>query len=182
MKVDLSKYVNRHSLGSKLKRFLWTIVWTCFARYTPRWCLNGWRCFLLRMFGAKIGKRCRIYGGASIWQPSNLDVGDNCWIDESTKIYCVDRIRIGNNSVVSAGAFLCGAGHDVTSPTFDLRAKPIVIGGCVWIASNSIVLPGVTIGDGVVVAAGAVVTSDVEPWVIVGGNPSRVLKIRVIKE
>lgn len=182
MRVNLSKYVNHHSLGSKMKRFLWAIVWTSFARYTPRWCLNGWRCFLLRIFGAKVGKRCRIYGSATIWQPANLEVGDDCWIDECTKIYCVEKIKIGGNSVVSAGAFLCGAGHDVTSPRFELVAKPIVIGECVWIASNSIVLPGVTIGDGAVVAAGAVVTSDIAPWTIVGGNPSRVIKKRVVKE
>lgn len=178
--IDLSKYVNRHGAQSKFTRLLWEIAWWCFAKPTPRWCLNGWRCFLLKVFGAKLGSGCRVQGGAEIWLPSNLQMGNNCWLDGGAKIYNVAKIKLGDNCVVSAGAFLCGAGHDVESPIFELIAKPIKIGDSAWIASSAIVLPGVKIGDGAVVAAGAVVSKDVNPWTIVAGNPAKTIKSRVI--
>ena len=180
--IDLSKYVNRHGTQSKFKRLLWELVWRCFAKPTPRWCLNGWRCFLLKVFGAQLGGGCRVQGESAIWLPSNLQMGDNCWLDGGAKIYNVARIKLGANCVVSAGAFLCAAGHDVDSQIFELATKPIEVGDCVWVASNSIVLPGVKIGDGAVVAAGAVVTKDVEPWTVVGGNPAKFIKRRELKE
>lgn len=172
MVVQLGRYTNNHSRKSKIKRLLWEIVWTCFGKPTPRWCLNGWRCLLLRLFGAQIGKGCRVYGGTEIWFPENLVLGDNSWLDNGAKIYCVDKITIGSNCVISANAFLCTASHDISSPTFELVTKQILIGDGAWIASNAIVLPG-AIGEGAVVAAGSVVTKDVEPWVIVAGNPAK---------
>lgn len=180
MKVDLSKYKNRHSGGSKVKRLLWEIVWTCFGKTTPRWCLNGWRCRLLRAFGANIGKGCRIQGGAEIWQPWNLTLGDNCWVDGGVKLYTVDKITAGDNVVFSAGALVCTAQHDVASPIFELKTAPITIGSYAWVASNTIILPGLTIGEGAVVAAGSVVTKSVDPWTIVGGNPAKFLKSRMV--
>jgi len=181
MTVDLRKYQNRHSGGSKAKRFLWEIVWACLGKMTPRWCLNDWRCFLLRAFGAKIGRGCRVQGGAEIWQPWNLTLGDNCWIDGGVRLYTVDRITLGSNCVVSAGAFACTAGHDVSSPIFELRTAPVTIGDCAWIAGNAIILPGLAIGEGAVIAAGAVVTKDVAPWTVVGGNPAKEIGRREIR-
>jgi len=173
MKVDLSKYVNRHSGGSKAKRLLWEIVWACLARPTPRWTLNGWRCWLLKVFGAKLGKGCRVQGRAEIWQPWKLTLGENCWIDGGARIYSADEITLGANCVVSAGAFLCTASHDLSSPVFELVTKPVRLGDCAWAAGNATILPGVTLGEGAVAAAGAVVAKDVPPWTVVAGNPAR---------
>lgn len=130
---------------------------------------------------AKIAAGVRIQGGAEVWQPWKLTIGENSWIDGGVKLYSVDEIKIGANAVISEGAFICTASHDFTSPIFELTTAPITIGDCAWIASRAIVLPGVTIGEGAVVAAGSVVTKDVEPWTIVGGNPARALKRRVIR-
>jgi len=88
---------------------------------------------------------------------------------------------MGSNCVVSAGAFVCTATHDITSPIFELVTRPVVMGDGVWVAGNAIVLPGVTLGEGAVVAAGAVVTKDVDAWTVVGGNPAKVLKRRELK-
>lgn len=181
MSLDLSSYSNRHSKKSKFKRLMWEVVWLCFARPTPRWCLNKWRCCLLRMFGAKIGDGCRINPNAKIWYPDNLELGDNCWVDGDVKLYCVDKIKLGSNCVVSADSFLCTAGHDIASASFELMSKPISIGDCVWIASKALVLPGVSVGEGAVIAAGAVVTKNVSAWSIVGGNPVKVIGTRRIK-
>lgn len=181
MDVDLSKYVNRHSCASKIKRLLWEIVWLVGGTTTPRWALNGWRCFLLKMFGAKLGRSSRIQGHVEIWQPWKLHVGENAWIDGGVKVYSVDEIHIGSHAVISEGAFLCTASHDISSPIFELTTAPISIGDMAWICARAIVLPGIHVGEGAVVAAGAVVTKDVEPWTIVAGNPAKPIGRRKIE-
>ena len=176
MKIDLTKYQNRH--GQKLKRLIWEVVWTCLYRPTPRWCLNGWRRFLLKAFGAKIASGVRVQGGAKFWQPWKLEIGANSWIDGGVNLYAVDKITIGSNAVVSVGAFLCTASHDPLSPIFELKTAPITICDMAWIGANAFIMPGVTIGEGAVVGACSVVTHDVPPWTIVAGNPVRVISSR----
>lgn len=173
MKIDLSKYQNRNP--NKLKRLVWEIVWAVAFRPTPRWCLNGWRCFLLRAFGAKIAAGVKVQGSAEIWQPWKLTIGENSWIDGEVKLYSVDEIKIGANVVISEGAFICTASHDITSEAFELVTKPVEIGDSAWIAARAIVLPGRKVGEGAVVAAGAVVTRDVASDNVVAGNPARVI-------
>ena len=179
MKIDLSHYVNRH--GGKLKRLVWEIVWRLFAATTPRWMLQNWRNFLLRRFGAKVGKGVRVHGGARIWSPWSLEIGGNSWIAEGASIYCVDTIRIGHDAVISEGAFVCTAEHDITSPKFELVTRPITIGDMAWVGSCAIILPGRNVGEGAVVAAGSVVTRDVAPWTVVAGNPARVIRTREVR-
>ena len=178
--LDLKNYKNRHSLKSKIGRVVWNVVWALFFRTTPRWCLNGWRCFLLRLFGANVGKGVRIQGGVKIWQPWKLIIGENTWIDGGVSLYSVDVISIGDNTVISNGAFICTASHDISSKTFELVTKPILIEDSVWICSKTMLMPGVKVSEGAVVAAGSVVTKDVEPWTVVGGNPAKVIKKREI--
>lgn len=179
--LDLKNYKNRHSLGSKIARLLWNVVWVLFFRPTPDRVLGvfvWWRIFLLRLFGAKIGKHCAVRSSAKIWLPWNLEMGDWVAISEDCDVYNADKISIGDRTTISKGAFLCGASHDIKSPTMELVHAPITIGCDAWVAARSIVLPGLTIGDGAVVAAGAVVTKDVAPWTVVGGNPAKAIKTR----
>ena len=77
--------------------------------------------------------------------------------------------------------WLSTGSYVITNPYFDFVTKLILIHDNVWIATGAIILPGVTIGEGAVIAAGAVVTKDVEPWTVVGGNPSKLIKKRVLK-
>ena len=177
-KVNLAKYKNRHSFQNKKARAVWEVVWMLLFRPTPRWCLNGWRRFLLWAFGAIVGKGVRIQGGAKIWQPWRIRIGDNSWIDSSVSLYSVDDIKIGSNVVISEGAFICTASHDIGSDTFELVTKPIEIGDSAWVCSRAIILPGVKIGEGAVIAAGAVVSRDVAPWTVVAGNPAKFIKNR----
>ena len=176
--IRLERYSNPNP--AKLKRLAWEMAWHLFFRPTPRWCLNGWRRWLLKAFGARIGKGVRFQGSAKIWQPWRLEIGENSWIDGDVELYSVDRIRIGANAVVSRGAFVCTASHDVGSERFELSTRPVEIGDCVWIGARAIVLPGVKVGEGAVVAAGSVVTKDVVPWTVVGGNPARMVKKRIL--
>lgn len=182
--LDLKNYQNHHSLKSKVARAFWNIVWLLLFRPTPDRGLGffvRWRIFLLRIFGAKIGKHCAVRNSAKIWLPWNLEMGDWVAISEDCDIYSADRIYIGNRTTISKGSFLCCASHDIESPIMELTYAPITIGHDAWVASRAILLPGITIGDGAVVAAGAVVTKDVEPWTVVGGNPAKVLKKRRLK-
>lgn len=148
--------------------------------HTPRWCLNGWRCFLLRTFGARIGRNVRISGAAKIWQPWRVTIGDNSWIGGDVLLYSVDDINIGSNSVISEGAFICTASHDIHSEVFDLETDKISIGDSAWVCSRAIVLPGVSVGEGAVIGAGAVASRDVDPWTIVAGNPAKYIGMRSV--
>lgn len=182
--LDLKNYKNRHSRASKLRRALWNFVWLFLFRPTPDRGFEFfvcWRVFLLRLFGAKVGKHCAIRNSCKVWQPWNLELGDWVALSEDCDIYSVDKIKIGSQTTISRGAFLCCASHDVTSPIMELTYAPIEIGKNAWIAARAIVMPGVRIGDGAVVGAGAVVVHDIEPWTIVGGNPAKFIKRRELK-
>jgi putative colanic acid biosynthesis acetyltransferase WcaF len=109
-------------------------------------------------------------------------MGDHSCLSEGVECYSVDRITVGDQAVVSQGAFLCCASHDISSPIMELTYAPIVIESQVWVAARAFVGPGVTVGEGAVVGACAVVTKDVEPWTVVAGNPARVIGKRVIRE
>ena len=182
--LNLKNYKNRHSLGSKTVRVLWNVVWLLLFRPTPDRVLGvfgWWRIFLLRLFGAKIGRHCAVRSSAKIWLPWNLEMGEWVAISEDCDVYNADKISIGDRTTISKGVFLCGASHDISSPIMELVHAPIYIGNDAWIAARAIVLPGLVVGDGAVVAAGAVVTKDVAPWTVVGGNPAKVITTRALK-
>lgn len=90
-------------------------------------------------------------------------------------------MTIGNNVTISQYAFLCAATHDYEDATMPLVTAPIVIDNGAWICAASFVGPGVTIGEGAVVGAKAVVTKDVAPWDVVAGNPAKPVKKRVLR-
>lgn len=180
MKVDLSQFANPYSKKTKFGRLLWGMVWGVMAAFTPRWMLRGWRRMLVRIFGGEIGEGVRINGSARIWQPWNLSIGKGSWIDENVSLYSVDKIRIGSNVVVSEGAFICTASHNTASPSFSLKTAPIEIHDNAWICARAIILPGVIVGEGAVIAAGAVVVHNVPAWSVVGGNPAVVVRPRIV--
>ena len=182
--LDLKNYKNRHSIKSKVVRVVWNVVWLLFFRITPGRIafFNSWRALLLRCFGAKIGRCTAIFPSVKVWLPWNLEIGDCVALSSGVNCYSVDKIIIGDNTTVSCDVFLDCASHDISSPIMELTYAPITIGADCWIAANSIILPGRSLGDGAVVAAGSVVTKDVEPWTVVGGNPARFLKKRVLRD
>ena len=113
----------------------------------------------------------------------HIHVGDNFHADYNCTMLDLAEIRIGNNCLIGPDVGIYTAGHrlEPEGRTLDVYGMPITIGNDVWIGGNSTILPGVTIGDGAVVAAGAVVTKDVEPNTIVGGVPAKLIKKIEIK-
>lgn len=180
MQLDLKKYKNRHSLKSKMLRYIWGIVWFVLFRPTPKIGFNRWRILLLRCFGARIGKNCVIHPSAKFWLPSNLEIGNWVAISERSFLYSVDKITIGDSVTISQEVFLCCASHDISSPIMELIYKPITINDQAWIASRAFISPGISIGEGAVVAACSVVTKNVSGWTVVAGNPARPIKNRVL--
>lgn len=179
--LDLKNYHNRHSLKSKLARALWNIAWLVLFRPTPRGNLfRPWRIALLKMFGANVKWTSNVLPSCRIWQPWKLAMGEYACLSENVDCYTVDEIIVEDQTTVSQGVKLCTAGHDITSRTMELTNAPIHIGANAWVAGWSLILPGVTIGEGAVVAACAVVTKDVEPWTVVGGNPAKFIKKRIL--
>jgi putative colanic acid biosynthesis acetyltransferase WcaF len=137
------------------------------------------RNMLLRLFGAKIDKDALVYNTCTVFAPWNLVVGRSC-IGPNTIIYNKDMIIIGDDSVVSQYSYLCTAGHDTSSLMLPLITAPIEIEDHVWIAANCFIGMGVIISEGAIVGARSAVFKDVEPWTIVGGNPAKFIKKRVI--
>lgn len=174
----IKPYVNKLSKRSQLLRLLWSCVWMLLFRPTPSWAFFGWRNFLLRLFGAKIGKGSKIRPTCRVWAPWNLEIGRLVALADNVDCYAVAPIRIGDKVAISQGAYLCTASHDISSPGMELIYRPIAIGTRAWVAARAFVGPGVTIGEGAVVGACAVVTKDVKSWTVVAGNPARYIRDR----
>jgi putative colanic acid biosynthesis acetyltransferase WcaF len=163
-----------------VRRVLWGLCRPLFTM-SPR-PMFEWRNRLLRLFGAQIGAHVHIYSSAKIYMPWNLVVGDWSAIGEWALIYNLGKVVIGSKTTVSHKAHLCAGTHDYEKPDLPLIRKGIEIGDQVWICADAFLGPGVTIGEGAVVGARAVVVRDVESWTIVAGNPGRKIRTRVLRE
>lgn len=180
-KIDLSQYHNALSRKNQVIRLLWTVVWGGLARPLPRSVGSGWKRWLLRLFGARIAPTAIVYSSAKVYYPANLTMEAYSCLASDVDCYNVAPVTIGANSTVSQGAYLCTASHDITDPLNPLITAPIVIEDQAWVAAEAFVGMGVTIGQGAVVGARAAVFKSVEPWTVVGGNPTKFLKKRILK-
>lgn len=179
--IDLSKYENHLGRKHQMIRMLWGVTWMIGARWLPRSLGSGWKRVLLQMFGAKMGKNANVYSSAKIYYPAHLIMGDNTCLAGDVDCYNVAPIILEDNVTVSQGAYLCTASHDVEDAKHPLIYAPIVIKDQAWVGARAFIGMGVKIGQGAVVGATASVYKAVEPWTIVGGNPAKVLKKRVVR-
>lgn len=157
------------------------VLWSCVSplfRWSPRpfW---GWRCSLLRCFGARLGRGVNIYPSCRITIPWHLEIDDWSTIGDGVILYALGTINIGASVTVSQGAHICAGSHDYENPKFSLLKLPITIQDSAWVCADAFVGPNVTIGEGAVVAARAVVVKDIASWEVVGGNPCKRIKSRM---
>ena len=139
---------------------------------------NDLRVMSLRLLGARLGPNTFLFGGSEFLAPQNLVMEGNAHVGRHCQIDSRGGIHIGRNVVIASHCLLITADHDPQDPDFPGRLGPIEIGDRAWLGSRVTVLRGVTIGEGAVLAAGAVATEDVEPWTVAGGVPARSLGTR----
>lgn len=177
-----AEYKRTLSYKNIIGRLMWNITSCLLFRPFGTRIFNCWRINLLRLFGAKIGGGCTIFSNVTIWAPWNLKMGNNSCLGPKVNCYNTGLVTIGDRVVISHGAYLCPGTHDFNNKDFPMTPYTITINNLAWIATEAFVGPKVTIGEGAVVGARACVFKDVEPWSVVGGNPAKFIKKRVIKE
>ena len=165
------------SFKNKLWRLWWKVCWTLLCSWTPR-PLHGWRVFILRRFGARMGVNNAVYPDAKIWAPWLLETGDLVTIGPGVEVYNPGGVQLGHHSILSQDSYLCGATHDYNVAEFTYIKKKIVLEPYVWICARAVVLPGVYCGEGAVLGAAALTSRDLEPWMLYAGNPCRKVKAR----
>ena len=174
---QLDAYTSPWTIALRLKLVLWNIVWLLLFRPTAK-PFFGWRVFLLKLFGAQISGKPYVAASALIKMPWNLKMEDRAALGDRAEVYNLGHVTLGERSTVAQMSYICAGSHDFTVPTLPLVTGKIVIEADAWVGAKAIVLPGVTIGRGAVVAAGSVVSKNVEAWMIAGGNPARAIKAR----
>lgn len=157
---------------------LWWLVQSTLFRWSPQF-MYGWRRFLLRCFGARIGNRVIIRPSVTITYPWKVTIGDYSWVGDDVVLYSLGEITIGNNSVVSQKCYLCTGSHDYQKESFDIFAKPIVIADQVWLATDVFVAPGVSVGEGALVGSRSSVYHNLPAGMICIGSPAKPLKPRI---
>lgn len=179
--MEKSRLFQKEYSERKEHRFF-SIVWRLVNAFVFPVIGNLGRKWLLRGFGARIVADIVVYPSAKIFAPWNLVV-ESPWavIGPRVEIYNKAKVTLGGHAIISQDTYLCTASHDVTSPVMALVTRPIVVEADSWIAARAVVLPGVTIHEGGVVGCASVVTRDVAPWTVVGGNPAKFIKKRELR-
>jgi putative colanic acid biosynthesis acetyltransferase WcaF len=180
--VRLSKFNNDwYSPGrSRIVQALWFFLGGPLVRsgLMPSSALRSW---LLRLYGARLGRGVVVKNGIRVKYPWRLSVGDNSWIGEDCWLDNLEQISIGSNVCVSQGAFLCTGNHDWTDGSFGLIVKPIRLRDGAWVGAKCVVGPGVELGECAVAAAGSVVTKNIPECEIHVGNPARFVRRRLFR-
>jgi len=180
MEKDLDIAKNRSVSQWTPRELAGRVLWACcrpLFRWSPRLCW-GWRRFLLRLFGADIGKNVCIHPSAVVFIPWNLKVGDWSSVGFGALLYNLGYLEIGEKVTISQRAHLCGGTHDFRDATMPLIKARITVEDGVWVCADAFVGPGRKVGKGAVVGARAVVIKDVGAGEVVGGNPARVIGAR----
>ncbi|MEB9907329.1 MULTISPECIES: putative colanic acid biosynthesis acetyltransferase [Bacillus cereus group] len=183
MKIDLSKY--DQSWYSRGKSGVIVLLWWLIQGTIFKFSLHnmyGWRNFLLRLFGAKLGKGVKVRSSAKFTYPWKVSIGNHSWIGDNVQFYSLEEIHIGANCVISQESYLCTGSHDLKDLHFGLITKPIHVKDGAWIASDVFVYPGVTIHELGVAAARSTVLKDIPFNEIHAGFPAKFIKKRFEEE
>ncbi len=140
------------------------------------------RLFFYSLAGVKIGKGSRIHVGARFFYPANIRIGEGSIIGDNIFLDGRDKLIIGDHVDIASSVMIYNSEHDINSVDFHAIIAPVEIGDYVFLGPRVIILPGVKIGKGAIVAAGAVVTKDVAEYMIVGGVPAEVIGERKSKD
>lgn len=143
--------------------------------------LHSVRNLIWKIAGVKLGKKSTLHTGVRVFDPSGITVGEGTIIGYGTFIDGRDQVTIGNHTDIASQVMIYSSEHDVHSADFHATMAPVKIGNHVFIGPRAIILAGVTIEDGAIIGAGAVVTKDVSAYNIVGGVPAKTIGERTLK-
>lgn len=181
IKTSLSSYNNSwFNPGNRLKILIWYFVNTLFF-INPFNPISSLKVYLLRIFGAKIGKGVHIKPGVNIKYPWLLKIGNHVWIGENVWIDNLAKVTIGDNVCISQGAMLLCGNHNYKKITFDLMVNEIKLEEGVWIGAKSIVCSGVTCKSHAVLSVGSVANINLDTYAIYQGNPAKKIRNRLIE-
>lgn len=156
---------------------LWWLVQSCLFHTSPQF-MYGWRRWLLKMFGAKIGKGVKLRPSMRTQFPWKVSIGDHSWIGDEVVLYSLGEIEIGANVVVSQRSYLCTGSHDYQVESFPIYAQKIVLEDECWLATDVYVAPNVKIGRGTVIGARSSVFHDLPAGIVAIGTPAKILRDR----
>lgn len=183
--ISLQRRAQGHvATRMKMKRMIWNVVAAILFRPFITPLFRTWRIALLKLFGAKIKWNSNVYASVRIWAPWRLQMGHRACLGPAVICYNQDWVVLEDYAVVSQYSYLCTAGHDVdmmNTADKSLITAPIVLRSKSWVGSRAYIGLGVEIGEGAVIGASASVYKSVEPWVVAGGNPAKIIKKRCIK-
>lgn len=125
-----------------------------------------------RMYGLRMGRGVNIGRGVFLLSPWLIRIGDHCNVQMNCFLDGRGGLTIGNNIDLTPGVRILTEQHDIDSPDYKLVKKAVVIQDNVVVGSWALIMPGVTVGEGAVIAAASVVARSVEPWTLVAGSPA----------
>jgi len=147
-----------------------------FELMTLRWVSHvpshTFRKIIYKLSGMKIGKGSTVHMWANFFDPSGISIGEDTIVGDHAFLDGRAALTIGSHVDIASSVMIYNSEHDLESEEFSARTEPVEIGNYVFVGPRAIILPGVKIGKGAVVAAGAVVTKDVPEFTIVGGVPA----------
>jgi putative colanic acid biosynthesis acetyltransferase WcaF len=183
MLADLSRFDNSwyHPGRNRLVQALWFFLGLPLLRCTVM-PFSTVRVILLRVFGARIGRKVVVKPGVRVKYPWLLSVGDFSWLGEDVWVDNLAPVTLGNSVCLSQGAFLCTGNHDWADVRFGLVIKPIILEDGSWVGARATIGPGVTLQAGAVAAAGSVVTRSLCACEIHSGNPARFVRMREVTD
>ncbi|MAO22578.1 MAG: hypothetical protein CMJ35_10400 [Phycisphaerae bacterium] len=171
-RVDEPPRKSPWSTKAKVLRLLWAVVEVTLWRYspTPAW---GFRRFLLRCFGARVGRGVRVHPSVKVIIPWNIDLGQGVVVYERAILYALGTITVGERSEIGPLAHICAGTHDYTSPAFTLLREPISIGKDCLIGIAAFVAPSIILADGTVLEPRSAMYSNSEEGCVYIGNPAK---------
>ncbi len=140
------------------------------------------RLLFYKMAGVKIGKSSRIHIGARFFYPAKISIGEGTIIGDNVFLDGRDKLIIGDHVDIASGVMIYNSEHNINSEDFHAISASVIIGDYVFIGPRAIILPGVKIGKGAIIAAGAVVTKDVPEYAVVGGVPAQIIGERKVRD
>lgn len=168
-------------------RVICYILYYFFARHLPSSGLpyslgaKTIRRLLVKGMVDKCGKNVNIEHGAFLASGKGIEIGDNSGLGLNCRV--AGPLVIGNDVMMAPGVMIFTQNHETADTSIPMRLqtapkKKVVIGNDVWIGANALIMPGVKVGNGCIIAAGAIVTRDVPDYAVVGGNPAKIIKFR----